>query len=814
MGDGETMTAPSGHRPMDYAGRSIGPLRLAGAMKINILGGSFIMMALAVLWPTSAVTVIFLDEHLGASKTQIGLNLTFVTLATLCSLPGAWLFSRLQRRKATWMVITAVLRACMFGCAIVALLAGHESWRGWLIAGFMFSLFLVQAGTVFTSPGWWTWMADLIPESIWGSFFGRRYRWLLLAQSFLAMAAGRLLDCAATPEAARAMFFWVFVLASILAVVDPLLFILVPEPVRPRPPTRTLRELARDYAGPLRDRAFRRLLLAAGVYGFFFNMPLLFLVVFLRGENTPAGWIGGHASLALLSLVTVTFAVGTALAANAWGRLADRIGHRIVWILESLGYCSHVSFFFINEHNYAWLALGNAIVFGLLFSGQPVAMQNLALSMAPREKREFYTSMFLAVIAAAGAPAPWIAGWLADRCRVIPDITLPSGQPLCYVHLLLIIAFVGMLLTVPLMTRVPDPRGIPVRPWFGRLVSGDLLRMAWNITALGTAVTSSRKVRGLRRIAPRDGNVLLPEIVGTLDDADPAVRHEALLALGRLGTPEALDLLRWYLHEPDAVTRAHSVEAISQAAVPDRLSLLTRALHDPDSRVRRVAVEALGRTGGHSAAAELRRLLTDERDGEVLASTAVALSRIGEFAAIREILHLALQSEHSAVRSQMLIALADLLGSSGRFHKLWRQDRYWRGAGFATLARKLRRQARAIPRAGSVGEFARSRYRAHVKHIDERVEHLLEEVQEENWPAALTDVRRLAFEFIVLRYHYQGDERNALEFLSAVAPDQAEQYWLITYLRHNAERASAPEAPWDGLTLLALYVLVHGQPPT
>ncbi len=54
--------------------------------------------------------------------------------------------------------------------------------------------------------------------------------------------------------------------------------------------------------------------------------------------------------------------------------------------------------------------------------------------------------------------------------------------------------------TVPLMARVPDPKGIPVRPWFGRLISGDMLRMAWNISVLGTAASSRGRIR---KITPR-----------------------------------------------------------------------------------------------------------------------------------------------------------------------------------------------------------------------------------------------------------------------------------------------------------------------
>jgi hypothetical protein len=49
-----------------------------------------------------------------------------------------------------------------------------------------------------------------------------------------------------------------------------------------------------------------------------------------------------------------------------------------------------------------------------------------------------------------------------------------------------------------------------------------------------------------------------------------------------------------------------------------------------------------------------------------------------------------------------------------------------------------------------------------------------------------------------------------LEFLSAVAPDRAQRYWLINHLQGVCEEGSAPESPWDGLTLLAIHVLVYG----
>jgi HEAT repeat protein len=810
--DSFAVSAPQ--RPVDYSGRPIGPLRLARAMRLNIAGGICILMALAVLWPTAPITIVFLREHLGADNTLIGLNLTLVILATTASLPGAWLFSGIQRRRDVWVLLTALARMCMFGPAFVVLLADHTEWHGVLVWVFILSLLLVNAGGVFTSPGWWSWMGDLIPESLLGAFFGRRYCWILLAQSLAVIVAGLALDWFSGTVSDRTLFFVVFAVAATLAVADPLLFRAVPEPVRPKPPVRTLGMIAREYLEPIRDRAFRPLLIAGGLYGFFFNMPTVFLVLFLRGEQIGPTWIGGQASLWLLSLVTVTFAVATALTANLWGRLADRIGHRTVWILASLGFFTHAVFLFVNRDNFAWLALLNAAVFGAFFSGQPVASQNLALSMAPAQRREFYISIYLAVTAVMSALGPLLGGWLADRYHVFETITLPSGQPACYIHLVLAITLVGMVLTLPLMVRVPDPKGTAVALWAGRLLSGDLLRVAWNISVLGSASGSQPRLRALRRISHRDGNVMLPEIRTALDDSDVALRREALLALGRLGTPEAMDLLRWHLYEPDGATRAQSVEAIGGTRVADRSTLLRRALRDEDSRVRRAAVEAIGRSGDQAAAEHLRHLLTDEHDGEVLASAAMVLSRLREFGAVREMLDLALHSANSTVRAQMLVALADLLGETGDFQNLWRQDRTWRGSGFAKLTTPLRRQARALVRMGTAaGPRSRAERRQEIALLDGQVEEFLEHVQAENWVASLTMLRRLALQLTVLRYRYQGKEEDILEFVSAVAPDHAQRCWLVVYLQQASADASTPEAPWDGLTLLAAYVLVSGQPP-
>lgn len=797
-------------RITDYAGRPIGPLRLARAMKLIILSGTCILAAIGVLWPPAAVTIIFLQEQLGASKAMTGLNYTLVLLGVAASLPGAFPFSRRQRRKGLWMAITTAARCFMLLPAVVALLSSHSEWQTSLTWVFLLSLCITSTGTFFCSPAWWSWMGELIPENILGTFFGRRYRWNLGGQSIMALLAAVVLDRMRGTPYERETFFAIFLIAGILAVADPLLFIPVPEPVRPKPPLRSFKDTLGNYLVPLRDSNFFKVIIAASLYNVFYNLPQVFLIIFLRGERVDGVWIGGQATAWFLVLTSVALAGGNALGSNLWGRLADRIGHRIVWMLGSLGYVTHLAFFFINRDNYMPLAIANYFIFGLMYGGQQVAQFNLALSMAPAQRREYYMSMFLTVVVASAAVGPWVGGLLADRFRMFPSIILPSGQPACYAHLILIIALVGMVPSMWIMMRVPDARGGAFLPWVGRLVTGELLRTAWSIGILSSSPSASRRIRALRSITHRDGNVLLPDIIAALDDPERGVRREALLALGRLGTTEALDVLRWHLHEPDARIRAPSIEAIAQTESPDRIDLIKRALHDPDSRVRTAAVAAMGKMRNPDAAQALRELLADERDGEVLVSAAVALSSMKEFSAVSEMVNLALRSENKTVRMQMLVALADLLSGTTGFERLWRQDRHWRGQGFARLVHRMRKQARVLTKNTAVERLTRSERRTRIAAFDDLVEVFLEQVQAERWSSALATLPRIGFQFLRLQYHYQGDEEHALEFISAVAPLHAQRFWLVHYLRHASETGSSPDAPWDGLTLLALHVMAHG----
>jgi len=776
-------------------------------MVLNMISGSLICAALAVMSPNSMVATVFMREQLGASRALVGLNLALWMAGVVLCLPGAWLFNRLRARRPTWVLLMVAGRFFLFVVAFAALLSDHSDWRYELVFVVIAANVACVILTSLTSPGWWAWMADLIPEAVRGHFFGRRYQMLLLATAAASVSASLLLERG--PADRSLLFFVIFVIAATLSVVDPVLFWWVPEPARaPRLHT-TFRETIALYARPMKDRAFAWLTWTTAFQTLLASMPLPFYVLYQRGETVHGEYVGCGISMQFLAFMQVLNLVTTALVAAQWGHLADRIGHRTVFILGNLSIFTTVPYFFMGPENYVWLLPLHLVISSVTSAGAPVAQQNLMMGIAPQAEREYYVSTFWAVVCGAGAIGPWIGGLLADAVPVTA-IPLPHGQPASYLHLLLVIAYVGTLLNVFLMRRIPDVRAQALLPWFARLISGGLFRTAWNIGAIGGAVSPYRRVRALRGIRPSDGNVVLSEVSDALEDPDPSVRREALHALGRIGTPEAIELLMWYLHEPDRPTRMAAAEALGMTHSSDGTIPLIAALHDDDVNVRRSAADALANIADARTADTLLDLLETEQDAEVLVSVATALSRLREVRALRPMLRMALENSSRIARAHITVALGNLLGPPGQFYRLWRQERRLPGSASVELARRIRRRLRALRRRQtSSNPAAWASARALVVQACEDLDRFVECIQAARYDEAISALRRVSLGLIELRYDYRGDPDRALHFLAQRDPLEAERHGVVEYLSRIHHAGRSPEAHWDGLALLAAWAILQ-----
>ncbi len=102
-----------------------------------------------------------------------------------------------------------------------------------------------------------------------------------------------------------------------------------------------------------------------------------------------------------------------------------------------------------------------------------------------------------------------------------------------------------------------------------------------------------------------------PLIRDLRDDNLPAIRFEAVAALGGIGTPEALQEAVKLLSSADSDQRLAAVRALLRGGDASLLRELLPLLDDPQTAVREEIIEAIGSLGGQSSVEAIRPMLSD-----------------------------------------------------------------------------------------------------------------------------------------------------------------------------------------------------------
>ena len=123
------------------------------------------------------------------------------------------------------------------------------------------------------------------------------------------------------------------------------------------------------------------------------------------------------------------------------------------------------------------------------------------------------------------------------------------------------------------------------------------------------------------------------------DDADLALRLEAVETLGEMAHPDAPAAVRELLRGGDPRVREEAVETFGESRQDAGViaTLLEVALNDPDADVRQAAVEAIAEQPGERALPALGRLIDESDDQEVLVEVVGALGEIGTPEALAEL---------------------------------------------------------------------------------------------------------------------------------------------------------------------------------
>ena len=342
---------------------------------------------------------------LGASNKVIGLLAAVGPFSQLLQIPAIYLTDRIRMRKL--LTVTAAVMSRVFWFVIAAIpwfLPEELRIPVFLAALFAHFGFGAVAGCAFNS-----WIRDFVPESIMGSYFGRRMAMMTALGAALSLVGGVGVDQyrqhVGTEQGAYTILF---VVGAVFGLLATFYMARVPEP---RMVPASDKGLLKVLAEPFRDQNFRQLIKFLGIWNFAVNLAAPFFTVYmLKRLGLSMSWVLG---LAVVSqLVNVLFF-------RIWGGLADRFTNKSVLAASGpLFMLSILIWPFTTMPDRHFLTIPLLVVIhalaGVSTAGVAIASGNLALKAAPRGRATAYLATNALVSGVAATIAPILAGFTAD----------------------------------------------------------------------------------------------------------------------------------------------------------------------------------------------------------------------------------------------------------------------------------------------------------------------------------------------------------------------------------------------------------------
>ncbi len=345
---------------------------------------------------------------LGASAAQIGLLTALPQFFSTVLLPLAGSAIRhMESRKKICRAGYLVARLAWIPVIFAAFLNGLSAF--YLILIFVS---VSAAAASFSRIGWASWIGDIVPEKIRGTYFGRR-NMLIGVSSFIAvLAAGWLLGLSDT----LAGFVIIFTAALLLYIVGLHYLLKMPEAKVPQGFHRNHRIPLNvfEFLSSMKKTNFRHFMIYAMMFDFSVYLAAPFFTVYMISEIKV-----GYYWFAIISAASLLAAI---LPYRYWGRLADRYGDRAVMAICS-ALASLVPLIFVFSRNIPMLVLAN-IFSSFAWAGLDQMIFNFLLDSSPPLKRplfianyQFFDGLAVAAGSAAGGALVYFFGsgflWLS-----------------------------------------------------------------------------------------------------------------------------------------------------------------------------------------------------------------------------------------------------------------------------------------------------------------------------------------------------------------------------------------------------------------
>ncbi|HWE73479.1 MAG TPA: MFS transporter [Stellaceae bacterium] len=356
---------------------------------------------------TTGVFLTGVAVALNVSNTAIGVLAAVPFFVQLLQLPAAVIVERWRKRRTICVLAAATGRCFLLGSALLPFLDPVKA-----VILLILMLAVYQGLGAIGGCAWNSWMRDLVPETEYGRFFGRRTVATTALATALALVGSVLVDrlngqfFPGRPVIGYAVLF---VLSALIGLYGVYLLSITPD--QPMAPVeQSLHPLAL-LAAPFRDTNFRRLIVFLASWAFAANLAAPFFAVYMMKSL-------GYPLRDVIAL-TVASQLSNLGSLGIWGVLIDRFSNKAVleisaplFLLCVLGW-TFTGLSWAGSYTFAILFVIHALM-GIATAGVALASNNIAMKLSPGGQATAYLAASSVATASCAALAPILGGLGAD----------------------------------------------------------------------------------------------------------------------------------------------------------------------------------------------------------------------------------------------------------------------------------------------------------------------------------------------------------------------------------------------------------------
>ena len=572
------------------------------------------------------------------------------------------------------------------------------------------------------SPFYSTWLANTVPEASRARFTSRQTIISTVVAMVAGFAVGRFIDF--FPADQKQMgFTYVMGVGLIFGWLGYVVLSRAPYPHTAPDAEAPCDGGVRMLLEPFRDRNFRRAVVFFGLWTLALGVAGPLYSVFMLQQL--------EISYTTISVLNAVFMVTSIAGYRLWANLVDRFGSKPVLQLIMVPAVGIPVLWVFNEPGAYYLVPVALVVSGALLSGVAVAVTPLLYSLAPEgERRPYYLATWSASVNLLGAVGPLLGSYLT---RLLEGVEVDlAGYSLTHLQLIFLVSAGARVVPILLLQLVVDKSTVSSRRLLASLLRGNFLSYSYNTAVYNLATGEQRRAKAALALGRSGSPLAIEQLIQALADASPVVRRSAARALGETRSEAAGPHLIKELIDGESDIRPEAAEALGRLGHRDGIDPLIEALDDADPRVRISAIRGLCEIGGPEAQELLFWYFGDRFDPLTFPTLVDVLSQLGDHRIVKPTLKRLGHFRSPAVRLQLLNSVCRALGAEGEFYRLLSLEEERR---VAAIGRMLKRSGRSLGRSAALDGSVREELglvfeRIHRAYENENSEWLTESVRQ------------------------------------------------------------------------------------